>query len=96
LTAVTQGYSREVETAADRKGAQTCAQAGSNPYGMIWLFEAFEKADTGGQMEMLSDHPTESHRIQDLQRLFSGDPALFGRFSSNIATATPLHRPRSE
>jgi predicted Zn-dependent protease len=90
LAAVTQGYSREVETAADSKGAQTCAQAGSNPWGMVWLFEQFEKADTGGQMEMLSDHPTNSHRIQDLQRLFAANPDLYGRFSSNAATATPL------
>jgi predicted Zn-dependent protease len=90
LTAVTQGYSREVESAADRKGAQTCAKAGSNPWGMIWLFEQFEKADTGGQMEMLSDHPTNNHRIEDLQREFAADPKLFGRFSSNQATATPL------
>src|SRR5581483_9778830 len=30
LTAVN-GYSREVETAADLKGSETCAQAGSNP-----------------------------------------------------------------
>lgn len=93
LTAVTQGYSREVESAADHKGAQTCAQAGSNPWGMVWLFEQFEKADTGGQMEMLSDHPTDSHRIDDLKREFAADPQLFGRFSSNPATATPLHRP---
>jgi beta-barrel assembly-enhancing protease len=92
LTAVTQGYSREVESAADRKGAQTCAQAGSNPWGLVWLFEQFEKADTGGHMEMLSDHPTDQHRIDDLQRLFAGDPALYGRFSSNIASAAPLRR----
>jgi predicted Zn-dependent protease len=85
------GYSREVESAADAKGAQTCAAAGSNPWGMIWLFQAFEKADTGGQMEMLSDHPTNQHRIDDLRRQFSADPALFGHFSSNIATATPLN-----
>ncbi len=90
LTAVTQGYSREVESAADRKGAQTCAQAGSNPYGMIWLFEQFEKADTGGQMEMLSDHPTDSHRIEDLQSLFASAPGLFGRFSANEAKAVAL------
>jgi predicted Zn-dependent protease len=90
LAAVTQGYSREVETAADSKGAQTCAQAGSNPWGMVWLFEQYEKADTGGQMEMLSDHPTNSHRIQDLERLFAANPKLYGRFSSNPATATPL------
>ena len=93
LAAVTQGYSREVESAADRKGAQTCAQAGSNPWGMVWLFEQFEKADTGGQMEMLSDHPTDSHRIEDLQRQFAAEPQLFGRFSSNPSTATPLRRP---
>lgn len=91
LAAVTQGYSREVESAADRKGAQTCAQAGSNPWGMVWLFRQFEKADTGGRMEMLSDHPTNGHRIADLEDVFAQDPALFGRFSSNIARATPLH-----
>jgi beta-barrel assembly-enhancing protease len=88
-------YSRDVESAADAKGARTCAAAGSNPWGMVWLFQAFEKADTGGQMEMLSDHPTNQHRVDDLRRLFETDPAYFGRYSSNIATATPLHaKPR--
>lgn len=95
LTAVTQGYSREVETAADRTGALTCAKAGSNPWGMVWLFRAFEKADTGGQMEMLSDHPTNSHRIADLESLFADDPARFSRFSSNLAAATKLPAART-
>jgi predicted Zn-dependent protease len=83
-------YSRDVESAADNKGAQTCAQAGSNPWGMVWLFQQFEKADTGGSMEMLSDHPTDQHRIDDLKREFAANPALFGRFPSSIAYATPL------
>lgn len=83
-------YSRDVESAADRKGAETCAAAGSNPWGMVWLFQQFEKADTGGSMEMLSDHPTDQHRIDDLRRLFAANPALFGRYSANIAYATPL------
>ena len=47
-------FSRTVESAADHKGAQTCAQAGYNPWGMVWLFENFEAADTGGSMEILS------------------------------------------
>ncbi|MBV8749655.1 MAG: M48 family metallopeptidase [Candidatus Eremiobacteraeota bacterium] len=85
-----QSFSRDVESAADHKGAITCAEAGSNPWGMVWLFEAFEKADTGGQMEMLSDHPTDSHRIEDLKREFADDPSLFGRYSANVASATPL------
>jgi predicted Zn-dependent protease len=83
-------YSRDVESAADKKGAETCAQAGSNPWGMVWLFQQFEKADTGGTMEMLSDHPTDQHRIDDLKRQFAANPALFGRFSSSTAYATPL------
>jgi predicted Zn-dependent protease len=83
-------FSRDVESAADKKGAQTCAEAGSNPWGMVWLFQQFEKADTGGHMEMLSDHPTDQHRIDDLRRLFASNPALFGRYSASIAYATPL------
>ena len=38
-------YSRDVEAAADYKGAQTCAEAGSNPWGMVWLFQAFQTAE---------------------------------------------------
>ncbi len=83
-------FSREVESAADAKGALTCAQAGSNPWGMVWLFQQFEKADTGGRLEMLSDHPTDQHRIDDLKREFASDPAMFGRYPANIAYATQL------
>ncbi len=86
----TANFSREVESAADAKGAETCAAAGSNPWGMVWLFQQFEKADTGGRFEMLSDHPTDQHRIDDLQRRFAANPALYGRYTSNIAYATPL------
>ncbi len=86
----TSHFSREVEHSADAKGAVTCAQAGFNPWGMVWLFQNFEKANTGGAMEALSDHPTDQHRIDDLRREFASSPSLFGRFSSNIATATPV------
>ena len=90
-TLQTNNFSREVEHSADAKGAVTCAQAGYNPWGMIWLFQNFEKASTGGSMEALSDHPTDEHRIEDLRREFAADPRLFGRFSSDIATGTPVH-----
>ncbi len=89
----TSHFSREVEHNADAKGAITCAQAGSNPWGMVWLFQNFEKADTGGGMEALSDHPNDAHRIADLEAQFKADPQLFGRFSSDIATATTLNAP---
>ncbi len=90
-TLQTSNFSREVERNADAKGAQTCAQAGSNPWGMVWLFENFEKAQTGGSMEALSDHPTDEHRIEDLKREFAASPVIFGRFPSDIASGTPVH-----
>jgi hypothetical protein len=57
---------------------------------MIWLFENFEKADTGGSMEMLSDHPTDQHRIDDLKREFASDAATFGQFRNDMSAATPM------
>jgi predicted Zn-dependent protease len=87
----TMSFSRPVETAADLKGADTCAQAGYNAYGMIWLFERFEKAGTGkGSMEMLSDHPRDDHRIADLERHFAQNPHLFGGFPKDVRSGTPL------
>jgi predicted Zn-dependent protease len=88
-----QSYSRTVEAAADLKGADTCAQAGSDPWGMVWLFEKFSKQDAA-TMEILSDHPTDEHRIADLEAHFRQNPWRFGHFSSHISTATPIARVR--
>lgn len=83
-------FSRSVETAADLKGSDTCAEAGFNPWGMVWLFRHFAKDDSHGGMEMLADHPTDSHRISDLEAHFAANPERFGRYHDNIALATPL------
>ncbi|MHB8462455.1 MAG: M48 family metalloprotease [Vulcanimicrobiaceae bacterium] len=85
-------YSRAVETNADHTGAFICAQAGENPWGMIWLFRRFESKPSGVPLEMLSDHPRDDHRVTDLITLFQNNPGTFGRYSSNVATATPLRR----
>ena len=95
-TLQTDHFSRQVESNADRKGAITCAQAGLNPWGMVWLFQRFQQTGKGGSMEMLSDHPTDGHRIADVEAEFKSDPALFGRFSSDMAAATPLGHLASE
>lgn len=83
-------FSRDVEEAADQKGAATCAQAGYNPWGMIWLFQEFSKASAGGQMEMLSDHPSDQHRINALKQLFASNPETFGRYRNDIDAAPPM------
>jgi predicted Zn-dependent protease len=86
-------FSRSVETAADIKGSDTCAEAGYNPWGMIWLFQQYAKSDTGGRMEMLSDHPSDMHRIADLENHFKRNPGTFAKFDQDIASATPLWTP---
>ncbi|HEY4440495.1 MAG TPA: M48 family metallopeptidase [Candidatus Elarobacter sp.] len=83
-------FSRDVEAAADHKGAQTCAEAGSNPWGMVWLFQHFEKLNTSSPPEFMSDHPTDQDRIAALESEFRSDPQLFGRYPSSIAYAHPL------
>jgi len=83
-------YSRDVEAAADYKGAQTCAQAGSNPWGMVWLFKRFETQNSSQVPNFLSDHPSDQARIASLEQEFRNDPATFGRFSANMAYATPV------
>ena len=85
-------FSREVESRADHTGAYICAQAGENPWGMVWMFRRFESKPSGVPLEMLSDHPRDDHRVTDLINLFRDNPGTFGRYSSNVATATPLRR----
>ena len=83
-------FSRNVEENADHKGAITCAQAGLDPYGMVWLMQAFESANLSNPPEFISDHPSNVHRVQALQNEFSSDPALFGNFNPSQSCATPL------
>src|SRR5262250_2397443 len=51
------GYSREAESAADLTGADVCAASGYNPWGLVWLFQDFDKADLAQVPQILSDHP---------------------------------------
>lgn len=83
-------YSRPIESLADHNGAYMCARAGENPWGMVWLFKRFETKPSGVPLEMLSDHPRDDHRVTDLENEFRADPATFGRFNPNPASATPL------
>jgi predicted Zn-dependent protease len=83
-------FSRDVEHNADYLGAYNCAQAGISPYGMIWLMKQFEASPTANPPEFLSDHPSDSHRVESLQNEFASDPSTFSKFNSNIACATPI------
>ena len=86
-------FDRGIESSADRTGAELCAKAGYNPYGLVWMMEQFESLP--GQtktMEMFSDHPTEDHRIADLEAFFRSQPSVFAHFSSDKSTGRPLRK----
>jgi len=86
-------YSRDLETEADLTGADTCAAAGYNPYGMIWLMQDFKDASPEQAPTLLADHPSHDARIQALQNHFRQNPAVFSKFSPDRNLAQPLSVP---
>lgn len=83
-------FTRAVERSADETGAYICAESVINPWGMMWLMKHFTEQPTSNPPEFLSDHPTDSHRMADLQRQFEEHPAVFGAFNPDQTSATPL------
>ncbi len=83
-------YSRDVESRADFTGADVCAAAGYNPWGLIWLFQDFENTDESEVPQLLSDHPDNQNRVDTLERYFRENPAVFGKFNSDPKSAKTL------
>jgi predicted Zn-dependent protease len=98
--AQSKGFSREVESKADAAGAYNCAKAGYNPWGMVWLFQRMGAAGNHASgPQWMSDHPKDTQRIADLEKLFSEDPATFGKFANDPKTAvamTTVHQQSSQ
>jgi predicted Zn-dependent protease len=88
------GYSREAESNADVTGSDICAAAGYNPWGLVWLFQAFQNADTKQLPQLLSDHPANGTRIQTLEKHFRDNPSVFAKFNSDPKAATPFSAPK--
>ena len=87
-------YSREAESRADVTGSDICAGANYNPWGLVWLFRDFKNANLGDVPELLSDHPSDTDRVQTLESHFKSNPAVFGGFSPDPKTATPVTLPK--
>lgn len=81
------GYSRDVEARADLTGSDICAQAGYNPWGLVWLFQDFQNANPNELPQLLSDHPDDKHRVSALEQHFRQNPATFGKFNSDAKSA---------
>jgi predicted Zn-dependent protease len=89
-------YSRDVESRADLTGSDICAEAGFNPWGLVWLFEDFESADIGTGPQLLSNHPDNRHRAAALKKHFRDRPEVFGKFSSDPGSAQPMSVPKDD
>ena len=87
-------YSRDVESQADLTGSDICAAAGDNPWGLVWLFQDFENADTNQVPQLLSDHPGNANRVKTLERHFKENPSVFGKFSSDPKSASSISIPK--
>ncbi len=87
------GYSREAESRADLTGSDICAQAGYNPWGLVWLFQDFKNARKGEIPQLLSDHPNDQHRIDALEKHLRDNPSAFASYSADRKSATPFSAP---
>ena len=85
------GYSRDAESKADVTGADICAEAGYNPWGLAWLFQDFQNADVRQIPQLLSDHPANGTRIQTLEKHFEDNPSTFSRFNRDPKSAHPFN-----
>jgi beta-barrel assembly-enhancing protease len=80
-------YSRDVESRADLTGSDICAAAGYNPWGLVWLFRDFDKADVAQVPQLLSDHPSNQNRVDALEQHFRDNPSVFGNFNPDSKSA---------
>ena len=87
------GYSREAESRADLTGSDVCAQAGYNPWGLVWLFQDFKNARKGEIPQLLSDHPNDQHRIDAVEKHLRDNPSTFASYGPDRKSATPFSVP---
>ncbi len=88
-------YSRDAESRADLTGSDICAATGYNPWGLVWLFQDFQNADTAQVPQLLSDHPGNENRVKALEKHFRDNPKGFGNFNSDPKSATPISVPKN-
>src|SRR5256886_6947462 len=68
LNALFLKYSRDLETQADVRGAQSFAPSGYSPVDMVNFFMTLESVDTSKKTNWMSDHPAPPDRISRIEK----------------------------
>jgi predicted Zn-dependent protease len=89
------GYSRDVESRADITGSDICANAGYNPWGLVWLFQEFDNANLGQIPQLISDHPSNQNRVEALEQHFRKQPSVFAKFNPDPKSSPQLVVPKN-
>jgi predicted Zn-dependent protease len=69
---VSKGYSRTLELEADRQAVGLAVAAGFDSHGSVQALRCLSQISSGdtGLAEYFSSHPSSSHRIQELEKMF--------------------------
>ena len=83
-------HTRGQEEHADLGAVDTCAQAGFNPWGIVWALRTFERVygTSSTKPPILADHPSTAVRITRLTAYINAHPKQYSRWKDDEAAAT--------
>ena len=84
----TAGFSRKQESEADHLGIVFAAMAGYDPQVAIPFWQRMSQASGGGSSSLLSDHPSDADRIQNLQGWMPEALQYYKPVTTTTTTAT--------
>ena len=89
----TAGFSRKQESEADHMGLIFAAMAGYDPQVAITFWQRMSQATGGGSSSLLSDHPSDADRIQNLQRWMPEALTYYKPTTTTTTTTTTTAKP---
>ena len=89
----TAGFSRKQESEADHMGLIFAAMAGYDPQVAITFWQRMSKATGGGSSSLLSDHPSDADRIQNLQGWMPEALTYYKPTTTTTTTTTTTAKP---